>query len=74
MANLQLRHKLKYYINMADYLIIKSQQSAFIEHNLLVKKNRTYKIHSLYYKTSRNRVQNRRNSIFSKYAVAHIFG
>ncbi len=56
MENLQFRHELKYYINMADYLTIKSRLSAFAEKDSHVNEDGTYKIRSLYFETPNDRV------------------
>ncbi|MDL2261130.1 polyphosphate polymerase domain-containing protein [Methanimicrococcus sp. OttesenSCG-928-J09] len=56
MNHLQFRHELKYYINMADYLTIKSRMSAFAEKDRHVSENGTYKIRSLYFETPTDRV------------------
>ncbi|WNY22832.1 hypothetical protein MmiHf6_01170 [Methanimicrococcus hongohii] len=56
METLQFRHELKYYINLADYLTIKSRLSAFAETDRHVNENGTYKIRSLYFETPNDRV------------------
>ncbi|MDY0267283.1 MAG: polyphosphate polymerase domain-containing protein [Methanimicrococcus sp.] len=56
MTPLKFRHELKYYINTADYLTIKSRLSAFAETDRHVNENGTYKIRSLYFETPTDRV------------------
>ncbi len=53
---MKFRHELKYYINMSDYMTIRSRLSLIASADRHVSKNGTYLIRSLYFETPTDRV------------------